>query len=121
MNISMWIKALQVIPRIDKNEWDQLDVISKWLISTRAAVLVMTFISAALAGIFAYQDGAFNFWYWLLVTIGLIFAHAVNNLLNDYTDYVKGVDHERDEKEGQHTVKVEPTHGRLALIRVPAG
>ncbi|MFC1879487.1 prenyltransferase [Chloroflexota bacterium] len=92
MNISMWRKALQVIPKIDKEEWNQLDIISKWLISTRAAVLVMTFISAALAGIFAYQNGVFNFWAWLLVTIGLIFSHATNNLLNDYTDYVKGVD-----------------------------
>ena len=52
----------------------------------------MTFISAALAGIFAFQDGAFDFWLWLLVTIGLIMAHATNNLLNDYTDYVRGVD-----------------------------
>ena len=61
-------------------------------ISTRAAVLVMTFISAALAGIFAYQQGMFNFWLWLLVTIGLLMAHATNNLLNDYTDFVRGVD-----------------------------
>jgi 1,4-dihydroxy-2-naphthoate octaprenyltransferase len=88
----MWFKALQVIPKISKDEWEKLDVISKWLISTRAAVLVMTFISGALAGIFAFQQGAFNFWYWLLVTVGLIFSHAANNLLNDYTDFVKGVD-----------------------------
>jgi len=25
-------------------------------------------------------------------TVGLIFAHATNNLLNDYTDYVRGID-----------------------------
>jgi 1,4-dihydroxy-2-naphthoate octaprenyltransferase len=29
---------------------------------------------------------------WLLMTIGLVLAHATNNLLNDYTDYVRGVD-----------------------------
>jgi 1,4-dihydroxy-2-naphthoate octaprenyltransferase len=81
-----------VIPRIDKEDWDELDVISKWLISTRAAVLVMTFLSAALAGIFAARVGQFNFGLWLLVTIGLILSHATNNLLNDYTDYVRGVD-----------------------------
>ena len=94
MNLSMWGKALRVIPRIDKEEWDQLDVVSKWLISTRAAVLIMTFISAAIAGILAFQDGMFNFWPWLVMTIGLIMAHATNNLLNDYTDYVRGVDEE---------------------------
>lgn len=92
MNPSMWLKALRVIPRIDKDEWKKLDVISKWLISTRAAVLIMTFLSAALAGIFAARVGQFNVGLWLLVTIGLILSHATNNLLNDYTDYVKGVD-----------------------------
>jgi len=92
MNFSMWRKALQIIPDVSKDEWEKLDLISKWLISTRAAVLIMTFISAAIAGILAYQHGQFNFWLWLLVTIGLIFAHATNNLLNDYTDYVRGVD-----------------------------
>ena len=92
MNPSMWLKALQVIPRIDKDEWQKLDVISKWLISTRAAVLIMTFLSAALAGIFAAQVGQFNFVRWLLVAVGLVLSHATNNLLNDYTDFAKGVD-----------------------------
>jgi 1,4-dihydroxy-2-naphthoate octaprenyltransferase len=88
----MWRKALQVIPRIEKEEWDALDVISKWLISTRAAVLIMTFLSAAIAGILAIQDGSFDFGRWLLLSIGLVMAHATNNLLNDYTDYRRGVD-----------------------------
>lgn len=92
MNIPMWRKALQVIPRISKDEWDRLDIISKWLISTRAAVLVMTFLSAAISGILAIQAGNFNLVNWLLVVVGLILAHATNNLLNDYTDFVKGVD-----------------------------
>src|SRR4030042_1491983 len=92
MNISMWRKALQVIPHVSKEEWQQLDVISKWLISTRAAVLVMTFLSAAIAGILAYRSEQFDLAKWLLVAVGLILAHATNNLLNDYTDYTRGVD-----------------------------
>jgi 1,4-dihydroxy-2-naphthoate octaprenyltransferase len=92
MNPSMWLKALRIIPRISKDEWNQLDILSKWLIATRAAVLVMTFLSAALAGIFAARVGEFSFIPWLLVTVGLILSHATNNLLNDYTDYVRGVD-----------------------------
>ncbi len=94
MNVSMWRKALQIIPHVTKEEWDQLDIISKWLISTRAAVFVMTFLSACIAGILAFQQGKFNFLYWLLVSIGLVFAHATNNLINDYVDYSKGVDQE---------------------------
>ena len=92
MNISMWHKALTVIPSVSKAEWDQLDVISKWLISTRAAVLVMTFISAALAGLFAWRDDTFSLLPWLALAFGLVMAHASNNLFNDFTDYVLGVD-----------------------------
>lgn len=81
-----------MIPAVSKQEWDALDLISKWLISTRAAVLVMTFISAALAGLFAARDGKFDLPAWLALVIGLVLAHASNNLFNDYTDFVKGVD-----------------------------
>jgi 1,4-dihydroxy-2-naphthoate octaprenyltransferase len=88
----MWAKALQVIPRIDKAEWDRLDVISRWLISTRAAVLIMTFISATIAGILAFAAGQFNLLNYLLLVVGLVFAHATNNLLNDLTDFDRGVD-----------------------------
>ena len=92
MNFAMWRKALNVIPEVSKAEWDQLDVISKWLISTRAAVLIMTFISAALAGLFAWRDNSFSFIPWLALTLGLILAHASNNIFNDYTDFLRGVD-----------------------------
>src|SRR5512146_1887767 len=92
MNFAMWRKALQVIPEVSREEWDRLDVISRWLISTRAAVLIMTFISAALAGLFAWRDHAFSFLPWLALTLGLILAHASNNIFNDYTDFVRGVD-----------------------------
>jgi 1,4-dihydroxy-2-naphthoate octaprenyltransferase len=92
MNVAMWLKALQIIPRIDKAEWERLDVISRWLISTRAAVLIMTFISATIGGLLAAREGMFNWLYWLLVVIGLVFAHALNNLLNDLTDFDRGVD-----------------------------
>jgi 1,4-dihydroxy-2-naphthoate octaprenyltransferase len=92
MNFAMWRKALNVIPEVSKPEWDRLDVISKWLISTRAAVLIMTFISAALAGLFAWRDHSFSFLPWLALTLGLILAHASNNIFNDYTDFVRGVD-----------------------------
>ena len=92
MNFLMWRKALQIIPRISKEEWDELDLVSRWLIATRAAVMIMTIFSAILAGIFAFRAGAFVLWRWLLVTIGLYLAHGTNNFLNDYTDYIKGVD-----------------------------
>ncbi|HEY8514661.1 MAG TPA: prenyltransferase [Candidatus Binatia bacterium] len=92
MNVAMWGKAVRVIPRVSKDEWDALDVVSRWLIATRSAVLVMTFNSAAIAGLLALRDGAFHLLPWLMVTVGLLFAHATNNLINDFTDHLKGVD-----------------------------
>jgi 1,4-dihydroxy-2-naphthoate polyprenyltransferase len=92
LDFAMWRKALNVIPEVSHDEWSRLDVISRWLISTRAAVLIMTFISAALAGLFALRDQGFQFLPWLALTLGLILAHASNNIFNDYTDFVRGVD-----------------------------
>ncbi|MFT5696784.1 MAG: 1,4-dihydroxy-2-naphthoate octaprenyltransferase [Myxococcota bacterium] len=91
-NFAMWGKALTVMPRIDKSEWDALDIVSRWLIATRSAVIIMTFTSAAFAGLLAYKDGAFDWVLWLLVTGGLCLAHATNNIINDLTDHHKGVD-----------------------------
>ncbi len=92
MNVRMWAKALRVIPRLSSDEWKGLDLISRWLIATRSAVLVMTFFSAAIAGLLALKAGQFNLGRWALLAIGLVFAHATNNLVNDYTDYKRGVD-----------------------------
>jgi 1,4-dihydroxy-2-naphthoate polyprenyltransferase len=92
VNVTTWRRAFGIIPRLSKDEWDHMDVVAKWLIATRSAVLVMTFISAAIAGLLAFRNGMFNFWLWLLLAIGLLFAHATNNLLNDLTDTRRGVD-----------------------------
>jgi 1,4-dihydroxy-2-naphthoate polyprenyltransferase len=93
MNFSMWRKALTVIPDVSKEEWDALDIISKWLISTRAAVLIMTLLSAVLAGLFALHDHQkINLISWFVLALGLVLAHATNNIFNDFTDYVRGVD-----------------------------
>jgi 1,4-dihydroxy-2-naphthoate polyprenyltransferase len=92
VDVAMWKKALNVIPAVSKQEWDSLDFVSKWLISSRAAVLVMTFTSSAVAGLFALRDGSFRLLAWVVMTFGLVLGHATNNQFNDYTDFVRGVD-----------------------------
>ena len=91
-NVAMWGKALTVMPRITKQDWDGLDIVSRWLIASRAAVIIMTFTSAAFAGLLAVKAGNFDGVLFALVTLGLCLAHATNNLVNDLTDYWKGVD-----------------------------
>jgi 1,4-dihydroxy-2-naphthoate octaprenyltransferase len=93
INFSMWKTAAWTLVKIEDNEeWDQLDGISKWLIATRSAVTTVTIYACIIAGLLAWRDGYFAFLPWLIVTLGLFIAHGTNNLLNDYTDYVRGVD-----------------------------
>jgi len=93
INFAMWKTALWTLVKMDKKEeWDQLDVISKWLIATRSAVTLVTIYSCIIAGLLTLRDGYFKFFPWLIITLGLFIAHGTNNLLNDYTDYVRGVD-----------------------------
>jgi 1,4-dihydroxy-2-naphthoate octaprenyltransferase len=89
----MWKKASwELIKMDDKKEWDSLDVISKWLIATRSAVTMVTVYSSIIAGVLAWKDGIFELLPWLVVTLGLFIAHGTNNLLNDFTDFSRGVD-----------------------------
>jgi len=92
-SVAMWRKASwQLIKMDDKREWDALDVVTKWLIATRSAVTVVTIYSCAIAGLLAWRDGRFAWLPFLVLTIGLFIAHGTNNLLNDYTDYSRGID-----------------------------
>lgn len=91
-NIKMWVKALKVIPQITKEEWNQLDVISRWLISTRAAVFIMTALAGAIGGLLAYRNGDFSPLIFVLALVGIVMAHATNNMLNDLVDHNKGID-----------------------------
>ncbi len=93
INFAMWRKATSTLVRMDdKKEWDALDVVSKWLIATRSGVTTVTLYSCTIAGLFALRGGSFPWLTWLIVTVGLFLAHGANNLLNDYTDYSRGID-----------------------------
>ena len=92
MNVALWGRALVTIQRVDNAGWQRLDLVSRWLIASRASVLVITFISVAIAGLLALRVGRFDPLLWTLSAVALLLAHATNNLLNDLTDHVKGVD-----------------------------
>ena len=93
INFAMWRKASwQLIKMEDKKEWDSLDVVSKWLIATRSAVTLVTVYSCVIAGLLAWRDGNFSWIPFIILTLGLFIAHGTNNILNDYTDYSRGLD-----------------------------
>ena len=95
---AMWRKSLsQLIKMEDKKEWDALDVLSKWFIATRSAVGTITLYSGLIGGLFAWQylhanNKPFDFMMWVILTLGLFIAHGTNNLINDYTDFSRGID-----------------------------
>src|SRR5512146_47416 len=96
--VAMWRKSLaQLIRMDDKKEWDALDVLSKWFIATRSAVGTVTLYSGLIGGLLAWRylfanNKPFDFVTWIILTLGLFIAHGTNNLLNDYTDFSRGVD-----------------------------
>tara|TARA_R110002110_G_scaffold415748_1_gene654817 strand:- start:48134 stop:49129 length:996 start_codon:yes stop_codon:yes gene_type:complete len=92
IDIRMWGRALDRMPKLSADQWQTLDPIAKWLIACRASVLFMTFTAAALGGLMAWRDGFFRWDLWLAAALGLMLAHATNNLLNDYTDSRRGID-----------------------------
>jgi 1,4-dihydroxy-2-naphthoate octaprenyltransferase len=71
-----------------------MDPVSKWLIITRAAVFSMTYTSGLIGGLLAAQTAGVdvNWLFFALAMLGLVTAHAANNMINDYFDVEGGID-----------------------------
>lgn len=69
-----------------------MDTVSRWLLITRASVFPMTIISAAIGGLLALAAPEAHGVYFALALVGLVLAHAANNMINDYFDLESGVD-----------------------------
>lgn len=92
MSEAIWVQALKTVPQIDKTCWGTLNIFTKWLIASRFSVTIMTFSSAIIGILLALSTGTVDLGISVICVLGLILAHATNNLLNDYTDSIKGVD-----------------------------
>src|SRR5690242_330586 len=77
-----------------------LDTVGKWLVMTRAAVIPMTLWSGMIGLLLAVASTqtvaglTVNYPAVILAVIGLVLAHAANDLINDYFDMTQGVDTE---------------------------
>ncbi len=72
----------------------EMDLVSRWLLIVRASVFPMTILSALVGGLLAVGAPDAHFGYFALALIGLVLAHAANNMINDYFDLEGGVDSE---------------------------
>lgn len=84
-----WVRILQTqnLPA-DRDA----DFVSRWLLITRASVLSMTGVSALSGGLLSAGHADANWGLFAMSTIGLLVAHAANNMINDYFDVAEGVD-----------------------------
>ena len=75
-----------------------MDAVGKWLVITRAAVFPMTIWSGLIGGLLAVGAArtagaaAVDYVLLALAIVGLVLAHAANNMINDYFDLTGGID-----------------------------
>jgi 1,4-dihydroxy-2-naphthoate octaprenyltransferase len=83
----------EVIDTANLSPDKEMDVVSRWLIITRAAVFSMTLTSGLIGGLLAAATaGQPNWGHLALALVGLTLAHAANNMINDAFDMESGVD-----------------------------
>lgn len=69
-----------------------LDPVARVLLITRACVQPMTLTAAAIAGLLAAGAPGFDPLLYAFAAIGIVIAHASNNMINDYFDLRAGLD-----------------------------
>jgi 1,4-dihydroxy-2-naphthoate polyprenyltransferase len=97
----------KIVVKTSRNNWVQIcrtctlpperrvDVISRWLLVTRVCVQPMTLTAIAIAGLLAAPHPQFDAVLFSLSALGLVLAHAANNMVNDFFDLESGLDTEQ--------------------------
>jgi 1,4-dihydroxy-2-naphthoate polyprenyltransferase len=94
--LALWRELMQTVnPPADR----PLDTVGKWMVMTRAIVFPMTVWSGTIGALLAIEVArragvalAIDWIGVVLAVVGLVIAHAANNLINDYFDMTGGVD-----------------------------
>ena len=84
-----WVEILRTCSTSNPT---QLDPVGRWLLVSRACVQPMTLTAGAIAGLLAVGHPAFHLGYFALAAVGIVLAHAANNMINDYFDLSQGQD-----------------------------
>jgi 1,4-dihydroxy-2-naphthoate polyprenyltransferase len=82
----------EVLSTVNPPSGREMDLVSKWLVLTRAAVLPMTLVSGAIATLLAVHRPGFRPGLTVLAFAGIVLAHVSNNLMNDIFDTEVGSD-----------------------------
>ncbi|MBQ74591.1 MAG: prenyltransferase [Gammaproteobacteria bacterium] len=105
-------------PRLGKQEWNKLSWFTRWLVMVRSVVLPLTIMACAIGILSAQLDGVFYLDRAITLMIGLTFAHGTNNLLNDWVDHRKGIDHGNyfRRRYGVHVLEDDLVSGQVFLV-----
>ena len=87
--IGNWV---EVVSTCNLSPGRKMDALSRWLLITRACVFPMTLFSALMGALLAAAAGPVAWGALALCGIGLLVAHASNNMINDYFDTASGLD-----------------------------
>ncbi len=95
LRVATWPKAFVGFYRPDGESLRELDPVARFLYAARSVILVISVQAALIAGLLAWTDRhaagnpVLDF---VLLLIGLVVAHAISNLSNDYFGYRRGHD-----------------------------
>lgn len=90
-----WAEVLRTQNLASMRAGGRPDLVSKWLLIIRASVFPMTLTSGVLGGLLAVAGPTpveANWGFFALALLGLLLAHAANNMINDWFDLSGGVD-----------------------------
>ncbi len=90
--VKLWLGAFTGFYRPGVEEVRGLDPVSKFLYSARSVILVISAQAAIISGLLALADREFRLLPFLLVLVGLVAAHMISNLSNDYFGFRRGHD-----------------------------
>jgi 1,4-dihydroxy-2-naphthoate octaprenyltransferase len=90
--LKLWVGAFTGFYRPAREEIQGLDSVSKFLYAARSVILVISAQAAIIAGLLAAADREFHWGRFIAVLVGLVVAHMISNLSNDYFGFRQGHD-----------------------------
>jgi 1,4-dihydroxy-2-naphthoate octaprenyltransferase len=88
----LWAGAFTGFYKPGVAEVASLDLVSRFLYAARSVILVISAQAAIIAGLIAANAGRFAWKEFLGVLVGLVVAHMISNLSNDYFGFRRGHD-----------------------------
>ncbi len=90
--IKQWKHLIKTCNPLEATE---IDVVTRFLLMIRPCVLSLTSYAAIIGALFSVEKNGYqnvNWIYFVIAWIGVLIAHATNNMMNDLFDVLQGID-----------------------------